>query len=168
MSGVLIWITGFSGAGKTSIASALSDEMRRNNLVVIHIDGNVIRDLFPGLGYSMQDRLANAMRIAKMCAMITDQGVNVICSTISMFSEIHEFNRKHNDKFFTVVVNTDAKIIKSRDLRGIYTKNKDIVGITQTYVLPPNPDLVICNDADNKQIDQAKKIFQCVKDKYEL
>lgn len=168
MSGVLVWITGFSGTGKTSIASALCDEMRHHDKSVVHIDGDVIRSLFPGLGYSMKDRLENAMRIAKICAMITKQGVNVVCSTISMFSEAHEFNKTQNDKCFTVIVNTDPEIVKSRDLRGIYTQNKDIIGVTQAYVLPEKPDLIICNNDDNKQIEQAKKIFQCIKDKYEL
>ena len=168
MSGVLIWITGFSGAGKTSIATSLCEQMRHGGISVIHIDGNVVRDLFPGLGFSMQDRLENAMRIAKMCAMITNQGVNVVCSTISLFSEVHAFNRQQNDKYFEVIVNTAPEIIQQRDLRGIYKGNKDVVGVTQAYSMTPAPDLVICNDADNQQSEHAKTIFQCVKDKYEL
>jgi adenylylsulfate kinase len=142
--------------------------MRHDGFSVIHIDGNVVRDLFPGLGFSMPDRLENAMRIAKICNMITRQGVNVVCSTISLFSEVHKFNRQQNDKYFEVIVNTAPEIIKQRDLRGIYTKNKDIVGVTQAYSMPTTPDLVICNDIDNQQSERAKQIFQCVKDKYEL
>ena len=88
MSGILVWITGFSGVGKTSIAEALCGEMRKNKMSVVHVDGDMIRNLFPGLGYTLTDRLENAFRIARICAMLTQQGINVVCSTISMFSEI--------------------------------------------------------------------------------
>ena len=168
MSGILVWITGFSGVGKTSIAEALCGEMRKNKMSVVHVDGDMIRNLFPGLGYTLTDRLENAFRIARICAMLTQQGINVVCSTISMFSEIHEFNKKQNKKCFEVLVNTDHEIVKSRDLRGIYKKNAEIVGVTQEYVLPKNPDLVIFNNIDNKQTEHAEKIFQSIKGKYDI
>ena len=83
------WVTGLSGAGKTTITTELVSRLRRDGVQVVHIDGDVIRRMNGNdLGYDLKDRIANAYRISRLCQFLQSQGVTVICSTMSLYPEI--------------------------------------------------------------------------------
>ena len=90
------WITGLSGAGKTTIGKKLYERLKEKNCNIVFLDGDILREVFGGdLGYSREERVKCAMRYARLCKMLVEQGLDVICCTISMFDSVREWNRKN-------------------------------------------------------------------------
>ena len=90
----LIWITGLSGSGKTSIGKEVFKKYKKLEPATAFVDGDNYRELFDSYGYSREDRLEVAKKIIKLCYFLIQQNINVVCCTISLFNEIHEENRK--------------------------------------------------------------------------
>ncbi|UFS72438.1 adenylyl-sulfate kinase [Geomonas sp. RF6] len=150
-SGTLYWITGLSGAGKTTIGKALYQELKTTRQHVVFLDGDVLRTVFGDLhGHTVEDRKKLAHSYANLCKMLTEQGIDVVCSTISLFREVHEFNRANIGKYLEIFVDCDFDELVRRDQKGIYSRAlrgelKDIIGIDLPYDRPANCDLVIDN-----------------------
>lgn len=167
--GQLIWITGFAGVGKTTIATALFAKLKQKAKNWVLIDGDCVRQICGhDLGYSPQERLQNAQRIANLCKMLTDQGINVVAATISMFSEIYEFNLQNISNYKIVMITASFEKIKKRDRKGLYEKDfndsKNIVGCDQLYDLPPFVSLKIDNNEDGKIEQKAEKILSIIRE----
>lgn len=166
--GQLIWITGFSGVGKTTIATNLYRKLKQRAKNWVLIDGDCVRQLCNhDLGYSMEDRLKNAKRISNLCKMLTDQGINVIASTISMFTEIYAFNAQNITNYKLVLIKTDIENIRKRDNKGLYKRATDncpnLVGVNQKYDVPPCISLTIDNNEDgyvDKKADMILKLIE--------
>ena len=168
--GGLIWITGLSGSGKTTISSELVLILRANNHHVLHLDGDVVRELFDhDLGYDRKDRLKNAYRISKLCGLLTSQGALVVCSTISLYHVIHEFNRTVNGNYLEVFVESDLDELNKRDSKGIYSSHnnlarREIVGVHIDYEPPLAADLVIDNtNHKNTPLEISESIISTIK-----
>ena len=167
--GQLIWITGFSGVGKTTIATSLYNRLKQKAKNWVLIDGDCVRKMCDyDLGYSLPERLQNAKRISGLCKLLTDQGINVVAATISMFSEIHEFNAKNIANHKVILIVADLEKIKQRDKKGLYKKDigatKNIVGINQQYDFPPSISLTIDNNDDGNIEKKAEMILDLVKE----
>ena len=94
--GTVYWITGFAGAGKTTIGKALFDRIKPLDHSTVLLDGDAMREAFGNdLGYTEEDRFKCAMRYSRICKLLSDQGINVICCTISMFNEVRKWNREN-------------------------------------------------------------------------
>lgn len=149
--GKLIWITGLSGAGKSTIGLMVHKLLREKIDNVVLIDGDVIREILGNdLGHCIEDRKKNAFRISKMCQFLVDQNINVVCSTMSLFKEIHEFNRENIDNYFDVFLDVDIDTLIKRDSKSIYSRAKsgelkNIIGIDLPYDRPIDPFMIIEN-----------------------
>ncbi len=89
--GTVYWVTGLAGAGKTTIANLLVEDMRARQTTVIFLDGDVMREVFGGsAGHSLAERLVLARQYAALCRLISHQGISVVCATISMFHEMRQ------------------------------------------------------------------------------
>lgn len=150
--GILYWITGLSGAGKTTIGTKLSDELRKDNDNVILLDGDILKAIVSDeIGYSYEDRKKRAMKYAKMCKMLTDQGMIVVCCTISMYDEVREWNRKNNRRYVEVFLNVPLSVLQKRDQKGMYSKYErgelvHLSGVDIEAEFPQNPDIELVND----------------------
>ena len=90
------WITGLSGAGKTTIGRIFYERLKRIYPNTVFLDGDALRKVFgDDLGYSKEDRRKCAMRYSKLCAMLQEQEINVVCCTISMFDCVRAWNREN-------------------------------------------------------------------------
>lgn len=99
------WITGLSGAGKTSVGKLLYKKMKQKYQGIVFLDGDVLREVFGNdLGYTREERIKCAMRYARLCRMLQRQGLNVICCTISMFDEIRNWNRENIENYREIYV----------------------------------------------------------------
>ena len=167
--GVLIWITGLSGAGKTAIGSEVYKILKEKYSNTIFVDGDVIRDLFNNdLGHTITDREQNAYRIANLCSFLTSQNMIVICSTMSLFDDIHSFNKINNEIYYEVYVDVSIEELKRRNSKGIYSntndsKAKNVIGIDLSYDIPKNPFMIIDNSdikisANIKALEIIRKI----------
>lgn len=152
----VIWLTGLSGSGKTTIAKKIYAKLKPETPNLVLLDGDEVRKMFGNdLGYDYNDRVKNAHRIQKLCSLLYAQNIDVICATMSMFNEIYQRNRETFSNYFEVYIYCDIKELKRRDKNGIYSKADQNVaqvkGINVAYDVPQNYDLLI----DNTNIDSV-------------
>ena len=161
MQGVLYWITGLSGAGKTTIGNKLYYTLKEKHDNVILLDGDVLKKIFSDtVGYSNEARRIRANQYARLCKILTDQGLIVICCTIAMFDEVRAWNRKNNKAYVEVFLDVPMEVIKERDQKGMYSRYakgnfSEIAGLDVEIELPKNPDIIIKNDG-------TKSVWECV------
>ena len=157
--GRVFWITGLSGAGKTTIGYLLYTKLKAQKNPIVFLDGDELRKVFGNdLGYSKEDRLKSAFRNSRLCKLLSDQGIDVICCTISMFDAIREWNRENIKNYFEIYLDVSLETLKDR--KNIYRENNnDIVGINVLAEIPKNPDIVLDNNGDFSPIEQVKKIL---------
>lgn len=154
--GCTVWLTGLSGAGKTSIAFALEAYLVSKGIPAYGLDGDNIRTgLNKNLGFSQVDREENIRRVAEVAKLFADSGVVAICSFVSPFAEDREMARRiHKDsdlKFFEIYVDTPLEVCESRDVKGLYKKArqgtiKGFTGVTQAYEAPEHPDMAVSTE----------------------
>ncbi len=163
--GVTIWLTGLSGAGKTTITEALEKKLRESGYRLEVLDGDVVRtNLTKGLGFSKEDRDTNIRRIGFVSHLLTRNGVIVLVSAISPYRAIREEVKQTIGDFLEIFVNAPLDVCEGRDVKGLYAKArsgeiKGFTGIDDPYEPPTNPD-VECR-TDLEELDESvDKIWQ--------
>lgn len=151
--GCTIWLTGLSGAGKTSISFQLENYLVSQGIPAYSIDGdNVRHGLNRNLGFTKEDREENVRRAAEVAKLFSDCGIITICSFVSPFEADRRSARKiHEDfnlRFFEIFVQASMQTCEARDVKGLYEKArkgmiKSFTGIGQDYEVPVNADLVV-------------------------
>ena len=174
-TGFVLWMTGLSGSGKTTIALLLEEELQRRQIRVERLDGDIVRkSLTRDLGFSKEDRLENIRRIAEVTKLLINTGMITICSFISPTEEIRQMAKNiigEND-FIEVFLNTPLEVCEQRDTKGLYKKArsgeiKDFTGISSPFEAPKNPDLEI--DTSKLSIkDSVDLIFDSIIDRITL
>lgn len=147
--GIVIWMTGLSGSGKTTIAVALEQELNKKGLLTQVLDGDNIRTgINNNLGFSEADRAENIRRIAEVAKLFMNCGVITICCFVSPTREIRaEAKSIIGEKdFVEVYINTPLEICEQRDVKGLYAKArkgeiKDFTGITAPFEAPENAEI---------------------------
>ena len=159
--GILYWITGLSGAGKTTIGNRLYYQMKSRDSNTIILDGDILKKIAgKDLGYAREERLERAYRYCSLCKLLTDQGINVIICTIAMFDEIRDWNRNHIENYVEIFLDVDMEILKLRNRKGLYSyKGGNIAGIDVEIEYPKNPDIVINNDGSISVKKSVQKIL---------
>jgi adenylylsulfate kinase-like enzyme len=140
------WITGLSGAGKTTFAEMLRNELLSLDQPVLYLDGDDLRGVIKSIGYSRQDRIANGLLYASLCRLVVSQNINVIISVIGLFSEIHEWNRRNIKGYCEIFIDVPIDELVRRDPKGIYKKAlsgelQNVAGIDLKVDYPVKPDL---------------------------
>lgn len=143
----VIWVTGLSGAGKTTIATELVQLIKQLNFPVVLLDGDLMREAMsdPYYGYDTNSRIQGAYRYSRFAKMFSDQGLIVVVSTISMYHEVRAFNRKNLPLYYEVFINADEATRKQRDPKKLYQTNQSMVGDHKDLELPIHPNLTIDN-----------------------
>lgn len=163
--GTVYWITGLSGAGKTTIGKALYNEIKKERDNIVLLDGDVLRETFGNdLGYTKEDRFQCAMRYGRICRMLSEQDITVICCTISMFNEVREWNRGHIENYVEVYLRVPIEILKQRDQKQLYSGIKngtsmDVVGMDLELELPEDSEIVIDNTGEKSIEDTVEEIM---------
>ena len=162
--GRLYWITGLSGAGKTTIGTALYNKIREKKSNVCILDGDKLRDVYHGVfGYTESERRKDALCTAKLCNLFTAQGIDVICCTISMYDSVRDWNRANNEKYTEIYLKVTMETLVKRDKKGLYSSKADnVVGVNQSMEEPKHPDVLINNDGQEKVEDIVNKILATV------
>jgi cytidine diphosphoramidate kinase len=166
MNGSVFWITGLSGAGKSTVASLLAEKLKANQRPVLQLDGDVLRAIFaPEAKHSVDERRKLAMSYGRLCREIATQGIDVVCATVSMFHAVHRWNRENIRNYREIYLRVPVAELERRDAKGLYTAHKrgevhDVVGIDIAPESPENPDLVIENYAGTNPAAAAERIWQ--------
>ncbi|WP_051878697.1 adenylyl-sulfate kinase [Chryseobacterium sp. FH1] len=158
----VIWLTGLSGAGKTTISNDLIRRFKNDGINPIYLDGDEIRNIIPNIGFDEESRKKHNLMIGLLSAMFEKQGNTVIVSLISPYNDIREQIRKACKNFIEVYVSTDFETCKSRDPKGLYRKAisgeiKNFTGLTAPYDVPLSPEIII--DTLKSDIKSSSKII---------
>jgi sulfate adenylyltransferase len=149
--GLCIWLTGLSGAGKSTTAAVLSVLLLEAGRQVTELDGDVVRThLSKGLGFTREDRDTNILRIGFVASEIVRHGGTVMCAAVSPYRETREAVRAmmDEDQFIEVFVDTPLSVCEQRDVKGMYAKArrgeiKEFTGISDPYESPLNPEITL-------------------------
>lgn len=173
--GTLFWITGLSGAGKTTVARELYRHLMETAQYqpLVILDGDELRNVIgQDLGYTSSDRFQSAMRNARLCHLLVTQGINVICATISLFHACQRWNRTYISNYVEIYIDVPWSELVKRDSKQIYAnaiRNKqnnsnkkienNIVGLDLAMEAPEAPDLTIANYGITSPQDAVKQIL---------
>ncbi|MGF1590108.1 MAG: adenylyl-sulfate kinase [Pleurocapsa sp.] len=167
--GVAVWFTGFSGAGKSTIAAALTDKLKSEGYQLEVLDGDEIREnLTKDLGFSKEDRDTNIRRIGFVAKLLARNGVIVLVPVISPYRAIREEMRAKIGNFVEVFVNAPLSVCEERDVKGLYKqvragKIKQFTGIDDPYEPPVNPEVECRTDLEELS-ESVEKIFSKLKE----
>lgn len=168
----VIWLTGLSGSGKSTIANLLEKKLTEQNKHTYLLDGDNIRHGLCGdLGFSNTDRVENIRRISEVAKLFVDSGLIVLTAFISPFKTDRDYCRSLLDKseFVEVFVDTPIEECEKRDPKGLYQKArqgdiKDFTGIDSAYEAPEVPEVHLTFEGEDEQAS-AEKLFALLKQK---
>lgn len=157
----VIWFTGLSGSGKSTIASQVEQVLFNKGYQTYTLDGdNIRRGINKGLGFSREDRKENLRRIAEVARLFVDSGIITIAAFISPLKEDRDMVKSivGIDDYFEIFVDTSIDECERRDVKGLYKKArageiKNFTGVNAPYEKPLNPDVTI--KTENKTIDEC-------------
>ncbi len=165
----VLWLTGLSGSGKSSIAIGLEKKMHKHGFLCYVLDGDNIRaGINNNLGFSDADRTENIRRIAETAKLFLQAGVIPICSFVSPTLAIRNLAKGiiGEADFLEIFIDTPIEICEQRDVKGLYKKArageiKDFTGIHQAFELPEKPALII--KTENQTLEESsEKLFQYI------
>ena len=171
----LIWFTGLSGSGKSTIANALDKKLHESGVKTYALDGdNIRKGINKGLTFSPEDRSENIRRIAEVSNLLVDAGIVVLAAFVSPYKKDRENIREivGNDNFVEVFVNTSLEECERRDVKGLYKKARkgeiqDFTGINAPYEAPVSPDVEIVTD--NLELEECVEIiYKKIKSKFKI
>lgn len=170
----VLWFTGLSGSGKSTISNGLEVKLNDNNIRTLILDGDNIRSgLNKDLDFSDLSRSENIRRVAEVSKLLMDAGTVVLASFISPFEKDRELVKKIIGKshYIEIFVNTSLEICKKRDVKGLYAKSKaglikNMTGLDSKYEHPSSPDITI---EESFTIDESVElIFKLIKSKLKI
>ena len=145
--GGVVWITGLSAAGKTTLGEELSNEIRKLNLPVIFLDGDVLRSILGEITtHSREDRLRLAFIYARLCENLSSQKIFVVIATVALFAEIHKWNRNNLENYLEIYLDVPLHELRRRDPKGIYQRfdkgeATNVAGLDLEVDFPNSPHL---------------------------
>lgn len=149
MKGVTVWFTGLPCSGKSTIADAVAEVLRKRGYKVERLDGDILRKhISKDLGFSKEDRFENLRRAGFIAKLLTRNGIIVLASFVSPYREIRNELRKEIGEFMEVYVKASPETCAKRDVKGMWAKAmrgeiKNFTGWDDPYEEPENPELVL-------------------------
>jgi len=156
-----LWLTGLSGAGKTTLARLVESELLSRGYKVEVLDGDIIRtNLSKGLGFSKQDRDTNIRRIGFVCHLLSRNEVIAIAAAISPYRQVRDEVRGMIGDFFEVYVKCPVEVLSERDVKGLYKKAlageiTNFTGVQDPYEEPLSPEVVVDTDSQTPKESAA-------------
>ena len=169
---ILLWFTGLSGSGKSTIANCVEQELHKNSIHTYTLDGdNIRKGLNSDLSFSPKDRSENIRRIAETAHLMMDAGLVVLAAFVSPYrnDRDHVRNIVGNDNMVEIYINTSVEECERRDVKGLYKKArkgeiKNMTGISAPYESPLHPDIQI-NTEEVTIVDATKQIINFINPK---
>ena len=165
--GRVFWITGYSGSGKTEIAKKIKKFISKKFGETLIISGDDLRDIFFLKKYDKKSRIKYALAYSRFCKLVSNQGVNIIISTVSLFNQVRLWNKKNISKYTEIYIKSElSEIINFNKKRKIYDIKKNIMGKNIKAQLPKKPHIFLKNDF-SKTINQlSKDLIQKINKRY--
>ena len=150
--GFVLWMTGLSGAGKTTIALEMLEQLKDRNLKLERLDGDVVREsLTKDLGFTAEDRRKNIERVTFVAKLLSRNEVGCICSFISPYQSVRDHVRENTTNFLEVFIDAPLEVVIDRDVKGLYEKAlageiPNFTGISDPFEAPEKPDIHVHTD----------------------
>lgn len=162
--GFTLWMTGLSGAGKTTIAKIVEARLKERGLKIERLDGDVVRQsLTRDLGFSKEDRDKNIERVSFVAKLLSRNGVGVIASFISPYQAVRDNVRQETTNFIEVFVHAPLEVCAERDVKGMYAKAfageiENFTGVSDPYEPPVNPEITVHTHEETPE-ESAQKLI---------
>lgn len=157
--GTVYFFTGLSGAGKTTVGSLFYQRLKNTKPNAVYLDGDEIRVAFgEDVGYTNDERLRWAGRIFRVCRLLSDQGIDVVCCSIAMFDTVRRWNREHIPNYKEIYIRVKKETLIQRNQKGLYTGGSNVVGVDLPFDEPQSPDLVLQNDGERTPLELVEEI----------
>jgi len=145
--GILFWVTGLSGSGKSAISRKIAPYIKKNFGKTVILSGDDLRHIFNLNKYDFKSRIKYLKFYHKFCKRITDQKINLIFSVVGLSHNIRNLNKKKIDNYVEIYIRTNLKKIKKRKMKRLYiAKSKNIWGIDIKPEFPKKPTIVVNNN----------------------
>ncbi len=161
--GMMVWFTGLSGSGKSTIALAVERELHRRGILCRILDGDNIRcGINAGLGFSAEDRKENIRRIAEVGKLFVETGIVTLAAFVSPTNEYRQMARDiiGSEDFIEIYVSTPLEVCERRDVKGLYARArrgevKDFTGISAPFEIPEHPAMSV--DTSRQPLEESVK-----------
>lgn len=152
--GTLYWVTGLSGAGKTTISSLLYRYILEKKKNIVLLDGDAIRAVYNNTDYSDEGRERVSYMNMRLFKLLTEQGIDVIAAVIGMKNEYRNWNRENIEKYKEIYLKVPIEVLIKRDPKKLYSRAikheiSNVYGIDLAYEEPVSPDVVVVNDGSD-------------------
>lgn len=152
--GHVYWITGLSGAGKTTIGEKLYNHVKGKNSATVFFDGDVLRDVYQYKDYSNEGREKIGKITGRLIKLLSEQGIDIICCFVAMSEQTRSWNRDNFENYHEIYLKVDINELIKRDKKQLYSRalkgeEKNVLGINAEFDEPSSPDIVIENYGDN-------------------
>jgi len=147
--GATVWLTGLSGAGKSTVCALVCEELERRGRRVEWLDGDALRRVLTAdLGFSERDRMINIQRTVYVCRLLNRHGVIVLASLITPYRHMRDYCREQLDVYYEVYVKCELAVCIKRDVKGLYAKAlageiPAFTGVSDRFEEPVRPELVL-------------------------
>lgn len=164
--GRVIWITGLSASGKSTVARLVARTLLDRGVASVLLDGDELRALFPGgARFERPARLELAGRYQRLCALLAGQGLTVVIATVSLFKEVHAWNRRHLPGYTEVYLRVPPEELRRRDPAGLYAAQRagelrHLPGVDQEVDLPRAPHLTVDNAPPVTASQAAREVMR--------
>lgn len=165
---MVIWITGLSGVGKTTLCKALTQSLKTHFPAIALLDGDIVRDAFENdLGYREEDRHQQIKRIQRIAKLLAVQDITVIVAALYSHPTLLAWNRKNLPEYFEIYLEASLESLRKRDHKGLYAgvisgSIKQVVGIDIPWHAPESPDLIINMDQLEKPEILARQVISTI------
>ena len=173
-----MWVTGVSGTGKTTLGRELVRQFNSINLLCVFLDGDELRGALgevvnESVKFELNTRKNLAFFYGRLCLQISEQGHLVIIATVSLFNEIHKWNRANLPNYCEVVLDTPLQAVRDRNSKNVYTSTNNlekppIMGIDFVAEFPVKPDITFVNYPFKDPAEMASKIISLLEIKANL
>lgn len=165
---MIIWITGLSGAGKTTLSDALAALVKPRLPELVQVDGDVIRGMFgQGLDYSEPSRVVQIKRLQALAGYLSRQNMVVTVAALYAHPDLLAWNRANFPQYFEVYIDAPLDTVRARDAKGLYAKAargevKNVVGLDIPWHAPTSPDLMIGANSGETPAAAALRLARAV------
>ena len=161
--GTVYFFTGLSGAGKTTLGGLFYRRLKARKSNVVVLDGDQIRPVFgEDTGYGFEERRHLAERAFRICKMLAEQEIDVVCCSISMYHSVRAWNRQNIPNYREIYIRVKGETLLARNKKGLYTNGKNVIGVDLPFEEPQSPDLIIQNDGERPPLELVEEIEQAL------